>query len=78
MGPVTPNDLDEMEKIIRRRDCSFKDLLGHSKLRILYPKDVVDVLEFCKEDESISMIEMEQQLLNVIKPAGQETKESKK
>ena len=67
-GGVSEEQINEIEKIIRERDCSFRHLVGNNKLKILYPKDLLDVFQSCGENSGISREVMTQRIYNIIKP----------
>ena len=68
LGGITENHLNQMEQVIRMRDCSFQHLLGHQNLTILYPLDIHEtLLQTCKGIVGISREEMNVRILQIIK-----------
>ncbi len=63
-GSITDEDLGELEKIIRRRDCRFQNLMDHPKLNLLYKKDLSDIMESCDGD-GISREEMSHEIRKI-------------
>lgn len=61
---ITDEDLGQLERIIRRRDCRFQELRKHPKLKILYEKDLSAIMEAC-DDDGISREEMSHQIRKI-------------
>ena len=56
MGSTTPEQIERLENVIRRRDCSFQHLRNHPRLEVLYDSELRKVWEECKlrKDPGIS------------------------
>mmetsp|Transcript_436 Transcript_436/g.607 ORF Transcript_436/g.607 Transcript_436/m.607 type:complete len:383 (-) Transcript_436:42-1190(-) len=65
MGGVTQEQIDKIEKIIRRRDCSFQSLLTHENLTLLYAEDLLEIMKSCGSDEGISREEMTNEIIQI-------------
>ena len=59
--------IQEIEEIIKKRDCSFKHLVNHEKLTVLYSHDLKTTIEQCKEVQGISREEMNREILRVMR-----------
>ena len=69
MGSTTDEQLDMIEKIIRRRDCSFLHLQGHPNLEIMYGADLIKVWDDCSllGDTGISRKDMIREINSIMK-----------
>ena len=73
MGNITVGQMEEIEQIIRKRDCTFKHFLngGHDKLEMLYASELKVILEACEDGVGgISRSEMNQQIIAVASQNG--------
>ena len=64
-GRFDKKDMNEIEKIIRRRDCFFHGLEQHELVTVLYPKDYTTIMEACKRN-GISRGQMNRKIRKVI------------
>ena len=77
MGSITIAQLKEIEKIIKKRDCSFKHLANHEKLKVLYSHDFKTTIEQCNDSGGISREEMNQEILRVMRVDGNVIEDAK-
>ena len=65
---VTKDILDQIETLIRRRDCQFVNLSQASNVEILYGEDLLEIWNHCiqQHDQGISLREMKHQIKKLI------------
>lgn len=66
MGRITERQIEAINNVIRKRDCSFQHLAWHPKLTILYPLDITRNLMECKNEPGITRKQMNKQILDIV------------
>ena len=65
MGTITDEQLEKIEAIIQRRDCTFRHLVNNSSLEILYGDGLSSTWKNCHhDDEHYTRLDMEKDILN--------------
>ena len=72
MGSTTEKQLQRIETLIRRRDCSFQHLRDHPKLKILYAYEILNVWDDCEArgDQGLERKKLIEKITKLFEPSA--------